>query len=91
MWLFVFASAVPLSLQLNGVAQYAAAPAAVYFTSSGFTVEGWVYQTYVNSWARLMDFGNGPSSKLINDHLHTFLHINSQATMSASPLHNVNQ
>ena len=85
MWLaFVFACAfaVPLSLQLNGVAQYAAAPAAVYFTSGGFTVEGWVYQTYVNSWARLMDFGNGPDSKLINDHLHTCLHMNAQATMS---------
>ena len=54
----------PHSLALNGASQYLTAPAAVYFTNGGFTIEAWVYAIQVNFNAHLMDFGNGARGEL---------------------------
>ncbi|MFZ4621933.1 MAG: LamG-like jellyroll fold domain-containing protein [Bacteroidota bacterium] len=49
------------ALSLDGIDDYIAAPSAVWF-SGNFTIEGWVNERNYNSWSRMLDFGNGPSS-----------------------------
>ncbi len=44
----------------NTLSQHLTVPSGIWF-SNAFTVEAWVYERSVGSWARLIDFGNGPS------------------------------
>lgn len=41
---------------------YGTLPAGVYFQPGAFTIEARVYVREVRSWARLIDFGNGPQA-----------------------------
>jgi hypothetical protein len=49
------------ALSLNGVNQYVSVPNGIWF-SNQFTVEAWVYPRSFGSWARLMEFGDGPGT-----------------------------
>ncbi|HTA63003.1 MAG TPA: LamG-like jellyroll fold domain-containing protein, partial [Bacteroidia bacterium] len=42
-----------------GTSTYITCPPATYFTGGDFTISGWVNATSVDTWGRLMDFGNG--------------------------------
>jgi RHS repeat-associated protein len=52
------------SVTLNGTNQYVSVPSgfSMFGGSSGFTIEGWAKPTAANTWARLIDFGNGAPS-----------------------------
>jgi hypothetical protein len=47
------------ALALNGGWTYV--PPGIYFDSPEFTISTWIYPQSVDTWARLIDFGNGPS------------------------------
>lgn len=49
------------ALTLDGTG-YGQLPAGVYFNGS-YTIESWVNVTEVKTWARLLDFGNGPGAQ----------------------------
>lgn len=56
------------SVTFNGTNQYVSLPSgfSMFGGSSGFTIEGWVKPTAANTWARLVDFGNGsPSDNVV--------------------------
>jgi hypothetical protein len=48
------------ALALNG--GYTTVPTGVYFNTPQFTISVWVYPQNIGTGARLIDFGNGPSS-----------------------------
>jgi len=43
-------------------AQYAQCPAGEYFTTSGYTIQSWVYVISVPNWNRIIDFGSDAGS-----------------------------
>jgi hypothetical protein len=47
------------ALSLNG--GWTQVPAGIYFDTPEFTISVWIYPQQVGSWARLIDFGNGPN------------------------------
>jgi subtilisin-like proprotein convertase family protein len=53
-----------LALNLDGATGHARMASGVWF-SNQFTVESWVYVRSNASWARLIDFGNGPAGNNI--------------------------
>ena len=46
------------ALALDGVDDYVRVPDGIWF-SNAFTIEAWVYARSYQSWARVLDFGNG--------------------------------
>ncbi len=62
------ATAVPATtgvLDLDGLDDHVRVPAGIWF-SNEFTIECWVYARSVNSYSRIIDFGNGaPSDNVI--------------------------
>jgi hypothetical protein len=56
----------PSVLSFDGKDDYVALPAANNDYSQGFTVEAWVqYNSFQQSWSRIIDFGNGPGQNSI--------------------------
>ena len=53
------------ALDFDGVNDFAAAPAGVYFEDNTFTIEGWVYVKSHANWQRLIDFGNGQAQQTV--------------------------
>ena len=51
------------ALALNG--GYTQVPSGIYFDSPEFTISVWVYPKSVGSFARVLDFGNGPGDNNI--------------------------
>jgi hypothetical protein len=51
------------ALALNG--GWAQIPPEVYFDTPEFTISVWVYPQSVESYARIIDFGNGPNDNII--------------------------
>ncbi len=51
------------ALALNG--GWTQVPGGVYFDSSEFTISLWIYPKSIGSYARVIDFGNGPSDNII--------------------------
>lgn len=49
-------------VNLDGAGDYIDLPDATYFDGGNFTIEAWIYPRAFTDWARVMDFGNGPSS-----------------------------
>jgi|GEM_PF-2897746 len=49
------------SYNFNGTSTYVQCPPSTYFNGD-FTISGWVNVSSLGSWARLIDFGNGPAS-----------------------------
>lgn len=49
-----------MSVSFNGTSAYAKAPNETWFTGSGFSITAWVKPTATQSFARVIDFGNGP-------------------------------
>jgi hypothetical protein len=50
---------VDSALALNG--GWTKVPSGIYFDAPEFTISVWVYPQKVGSWARIIDFGNGPA------------------------------
>ncbi len=48
------------ALALNG--GWAQVPPGTYFDSTEYTISVWIYPSNAGSWARIFDFGNGPSA-----------------------------
>ena len=48
------------ALGLNG--GWTQAPSGIYFDTREFTISVWVYPQQVGTWARIIDFGNGPNA-----------------------------
>jgi hypothetical protein len=51
------------ALALNG--GWTQVPAGIYFDTPEFTISAWIMPQQVGSWARLIDFGNGPGQDAI--------------------------
>lgn len=54
--------ATSTALAFNGSNGYIDVPDGVYFNGSDFSISSWVKMNSYGSWARLMDFGNGPAN-----------------------------
>jgi hypothetical protein len=51
------------ALALNG--GWTQVPSGIYFNTPEFTISVWVYPLNIGSWARVIDFGSGPSAENI--------------------------
>ena len=47
------------SYSFAGTSTYITCPSSTYFTGGDFTISGWVNVSNVESWGRMIDFGNG--------------------------------